>query len=130
MTSYERDVVEEGNSISYSCESLIDLVSMDSDEEREPLVEKLRNIETKVHIMTSIRQMSPRRLQHYRYLLSRLIIITPIPKDNKTKLAHAFLKWAYNLPLHNKCDELGAQLQERASVVQVVKEAYLRDVIR
>jgi hypothetical protein len=108
----------------------VDFAGMDSGDEREPLVEKLRIRQSRMAVLQSISQSSPRSLHRYREIISRMITLSPFHRDDKTKLAYAFLKWSHTLSLHDKCDELGKQLQERTSVLTTLKESYVRDVIR
>lgn len=65
-----------------------------------------------------------------RKLMALLNDITPVPKTDNMLKAKAFLLWAEKLPLYQKCDELAKQLQERSQTLTIIKESYLRDVIR
>ena len=65
-----------------------------------------------------------------RQVLGRFIEHDPVKKDKKIALLRAFLIWSERLPLYQKCNELGRQLQERHLMLTTVKDSYIRDVIR
>ena len=67
--------------------------------------------------------------QNARILLSR-VIKTPFDRNKKSLLVKFFLRWSKMLPLHEKCDELAKQLQDRLVAIASIRDSYLRDVVR
>ena len=65
-----------------------------------------------------------------RLVLGKFMDHDPVKKDQKIALLRAFLIWSERLPLYQKCNELGRQLQERHLMLTTVKDSYIRDVIR
>src|SRR5690606_38857626 len=62
-----------------------------------------------------------------RHLLG--IYVNQIKRRNNLGVMKAFLKWAREVPLSQKCDEMVKQLKERNAVTETIRSAYLRDVI-
>jgi hypothetical protein len=79
---------------------------------------------------TSSGGMSHEQMRRLRYLMSRLQDIAVVPKSDNMLKYKFFMIWAEKFPLYQKCDELAKQLQERTQALTIMKESYLRDVIR
>ena len=58
-----------------------------------------------------------------------VLISDPVRRIQKSNLARAFVMWKQNLPVLDKCEELGRQLQERTAALNVLRDCYLRDVV-
>jgi hypothetical protein len=56
-------------------------------------------------------------------------ILTYNDKQKLRDLQRAFLKWVYELPIYQKCDELWKQLKERTKIADTLRSSYLRDVL-
>jgi hypothetical protein len=73
---------------------------------------------------------SPNKFMKMRILLNRLIELSPTQRTDENLKMKAFTIWAVKFPLQQKCDELGKQLQERLSSLTIMKDSYLRDIVR
>ena len=69
-------------------------------------------------------------LRKVQICVTRLGLLDPERKKLKTSMHKYFHIWSLCLPLNQKCEELGKQLQERNGILQTVRESYLRDVVR
>ena len=67
--------------------------------------------------------------ENARNLLNR-VMKSPFDRNRKTIILKAFIKWSKIAPLHRKCDELAAQLQDRITAIASIRDSYLRDVVR
>lgn len=79
---------------------------------------------------TSQGLLSHEALRRLRHIMARLQEIGPTRRTDIMLMTRAFLVWAEKFPLYQKCDELAKQLQERSETMTILKESYLRDVIR
>ena len=61
--------------------------------------------------------------------LDDIMSIDPFIRNKKSILLKAFVVWSKVHPLNQKCNELAHQLQERLSVVESLRDSYLRDVV-
>ena len=61
--------------------------------------------------------------------LDDIMSIDPFIRNKKSILLKAFVVWSKVLPLNQKCNELAHQLQERLSVLESLRDSYLRDVV-
>ena len=64
-----------------------------------------------------------------RALITR-VIKSPFERNKKIILLKSFIKWAKQIPLHQKCDELAGQLKDRLVAIASIRDSYLRDVVR
>ena len=55
--------------------------------------------------------------------------IIEVPSNDFVLLTRAFSLWYRVIPLNTKCEELAKELQEKTSIIDLLREAYLRDVV-
>lgn len=61
--------------------------------------------------------------------LDDILSVDPFIRNKRSILLKAFVVWNKVHPLNQKCNELAHQLQERISVVESLRDSYLRDVV-
>ena len=75
------------------------------------------------------KEIAEARREKAHTLISR-VIKSPFDRNKKIIMLKAFIKWAKQIPLHQKCDELAYQLQDRLTAIASIRDSYLRDVVR
>ena len=69
------------------------------------------------------------QLARVKSIITKLIKVDYFERNKKLILGKFWIRWSKVLPLKQKCEELGRQLQERLTVVESLRDSYLRDVV-
>lgn len=69
------------------------------------------------------------QIARVKFIITKLIQVDHFERNKKLILGKFWIRWSKVLPLKQKCEELGRQLQERLTVVESLRDSYLRDVV-
>lgn len=108
-------------------------LSFDVDSSEAPAIvvnHRIRSSRANVLEPTSNGGMSHESMRRLRQIMAHLQELAVVPRTDSMLKYRAFLIWAEKYPLYQKCDELAKQLQERTHALIIMKESYLRDVVR
>lgn len=83
------------------------------------------------HIIDEIGMVTNKKQSRIEMVKESIIKIYTLNHEKRRSLhlMKAFYRWAYELPVTMKCDELWKQLRERNRIADDLRSAYLRDVI-
>ena len=87
--------------------------------------EELQIYQSKVKELKLLHEESKRateeaQRENARALISR-VVNAPQQRNRKILMCKAFLKWSKMVPLHQKCDELAGQLQDRLVAIAAIR---------